>query len=132
MLQDDLQCSEEVGGEGHRAPPSSLRAWQRARDSQWCGCTIVASRNACLQDDLQCSEEEVEGWVVKAIGRRLLDARIDQLQHTVTITRTTQRTFGPQDWGKLASQLQAWQVGPLPERPHVLLMTAAAGSSTQA
>ena len=63
-----------------------------------------------LQDRLQCSQAEVENWIVRAIGRRLLEARIDQLQRLVTITRTTQRSFSQQDWGRLAAQLKTWQV----------------------
>ena len=63
-----------------------------------------------VQDKLQCSQEEVENWIVKAIGRRLLEARIDQLQRLVTITRTTQRTFSQKDWARLSAQLKIWQV----------------------
>ena len=50
--------------------------------------------------------------MVRAIGRKLIDARIDQLQNTLTISRTTQRTFRTQDWGRLASQLGTWRVSP--------------------
>ena len=67
---------------------------------------------AVRQDKLACGEAEVEGWVVKAIGRKLIDARVDQLQSTLTISRTAQRSFSSQDWGRLASQLGAWRVGP--------------------
>lgn len=62
------------------------------------------------QDKLACEETEVEAWVVKAIGRKLIDARVDQLQSTLTISRTAQRTFSNKDWGRLASQLGAWRV----------------------
>ena len=57
-------------------------------------------------------ELEVESWVVCAIGKKLLEARIDQLRHTVTVTRAAHRCFGTDQWQELHAQLSAWAVRP--------------------
>eukprot|EP00887_Chlorella_sp_A99_P007987 scaffold12.g7987.t1 len=54
------------------------------------------------------SVAEVEGVVVQAIGKRILEARIDQLRGTVTVARCPPRTFGPAQWAELQGQLAAW------------------------
>jgi translation initiation factor 3 subunit M len=50
----------------------------------------------------------VESWVVLAIGRGLLDARMDQGARTITVTRTLQREFGPAQWAALQTKLRQW------------------------
>lgn len=52
---------------------------------------------------------EVEPWVVRAISRGLVDARMDQTAATVTVTRTIQRDFGSSQWTGLQSKLRAWR-----------------------
>lgn len=62
------------------------------------------------QSALGIPEEEVESWVVCAIGKKLLEARIDQLRHTVSVTRAAHRCFGSEQWQELHAQLSAWAV----------------------
>ena len=62
------------------------------------------------QEALQVPEGEVQAWVVRAIGRRLLAARMNQTTAQLTVSRVTRAQFGPADWGVLHSQLSAWQV----------------------
>ena len=52
----------------------------------------------------------MEAWVVHGIGKKLLDARINQLSRTVAVTRTTHRSFGPGQWQELGAQLSQWAV----------------------
>jgi translation initiation factor 3 subunit M len=67
-------------------------------------------RAAPPQDTLGVEAGDVEAWVVRAIGKRLLDARIDQLQAAVTITRASHRSFGDSQWRDLRDQLGVWRV----------------------
>ncbi|DBB15616.1 TPA: hypothetical protein ACH3X3_003828 [Trebouxia sp. C0006] len=55
------------------------------------------------------SDSEVEAWVVRAIGKRLLEGRINQLKQTVTITKCAHRTFAAAQWQELKQQLAAWK-----------------------
>ena len=71
---------------------------------------IVKWLSAWRQSALGIPEEEVESWVVRAIGKKLLDARIDQLSRSVTVTRSAHRCFGSEQWQELRAQLSAWAV----------------------
>ena len=64
---------------------------------------------AAVSATLQVPEEEVEGWVVQAITARLIEAKMDQQQEVVMITRATHRHFSRQDWVKLQEKLHFWQ-----------------------
>ncbi|KAL3136201.1 hypothetical protein ABBQ32_007215 [Trebouxia sp. C0010 RCD-2024] len=55
------------------------------------------------------NDSEVEAWVVRAIGKRLLEGRINQLKGTVTITKCAHRTFAAAQWKELRDQLAAWK-----------------------
>ena len=57
---------------------------------------------------MQCGGEEVEQWVVKAIGAKLLEAKLDQVRRVVVVTRCTFRVFGKQQWEDLRRQLHSW------------------------
>ena len=57
-------------------------------------------------------EGDVEVWVVRAIGKKLLEARIDQMRRTVAVTKCMQRTFSTAQWRSLLAQLGAWKVCP--------------------
>jgi translation initiation factor 3 subunit M len=48
----------------------------------------------------------VQPWVVRAIGSKLLDGRIDQVAATVTVSRCHHRTFTSQEWCGLGDQLR--------------------------
>lgn len=62
-----------------------------------------------VAEALQVPEAEVESWVVRAIARGLLDARMDQMGRTVSVTRSLQRAFGPAQWSVLQAKLRAWR-----------------------
>lgn len=64
----------------------------------------------CAQEALALEDGEVEAWVIRASGRKLLEARIDQLRGRVAVTRIPQRTFTSDQWRQLTAQLGAWKV----------------------
>lgn len=58
---------------------------------------------------LSCSEGEVEGWIVRAIGARLVEAKMDQVRGVAVVTRVTHRVFGAQQWIDLAESIKSWR-----------------------
>jgi len=76
-----------------------------------------------VQAALAVGEEEVEAWVVRAIGAGVLEAKMDQVGRKVVITRGLQRVFGPPQWAELAARLGAWKesVGSLLEASSAML-----------
>lgn len=64
---------------------------------------------ATVKDALKLSASEVEEWIVKAIGAKLIDAKMDQVREVVTVTRCAHRVFGKDQWIDLRAQLTAWR-----------------------
>lgn len=54
---------------------------------------------------LDIPREQVQPWVVRAIGAKLLEGKIDQVAGTVTVTRCHHRTFTSKEWQGLGAQL---------------------------
>ncbi|GFH05894.1 PCI domain-containing protein, partial [Haematococcus lacustris] len=61
-----------------------------------------------VEKALDVPPEAVEFWIVKAIGAKLLEAKIDQVHGVIAVSRCTQRTFGKPEWGMLRTQLDSW------------------------
>ncbi|CAL5225689.1 g8554 [Coccomyxa viridis] len=64
---------------------------------------------AAIKEALALENGEVEAWVIRASGCKLLEARIDQLRGRVAVTRIPQRTFTADQWRQLTAQLGAWK-----------------------
>ncbi len=64
---------------------------------------------ALIRETLQVPAEEVERWVVKAIGAKVLEAKMDQVREVVLITRCLHRVFSTQQWVDLRAKLRAWR-----------------------
>lgn len=47
--------------------------------------------------------------MVKAIGLKLLEAKMDQLREVVVFSRCTQRVFAEAQWLELRAKLSAWK-----------------------
>jgi translation initiation factor 3 subunit M len=62
-----------------------------------------------VQETLQVPPEDVETWIVRAIGANVLEAKMDQVRGLVMITRCLHRVFGAQQWEELASKLSQWR-----------------------
>jgi len=58
---------------------------------------------------LELPAGDVEMVVVQAIGKRLMEAKIDQLAGVVTVTKCAPRTFGAAQWQELLGQLASWK-----------------------
>lgn len=48
---------------------------------------------------------------MRAIGKKLIEARIDQPGQRICIIKSTLRTFTQDQWGQLQSQLAGWKAG---------------------
>jgi len=48
---------------------------------------------------------EVEEWFIRAIGLDLIDAKTNQLDRTVAVHRSTQRSFRKEEWRPLSERI---------------------------
>ncbi|KAG6954017.1 hypothetical protein JG688_00012555 [Phytophthora aleatoria] len=58
---------------------------------------------------LDVAEQDVEKWVVRAITAGVVNAKIDQLARTVTISRSLQRRFCAEQWKEIDTKLQLYK-----------------------
>lgn len=58
---------------------------------------------------LSVPKEDVEGILVKAIGKRLVEAKIDQLKEEVLVSRCTARRFDEIEWESLLQTIGQWR-----------------------
>jgi len=76
------------------------------------GASVSAQSGQVLYSNiatkLDVDESEVEYYVVLSITQGIIDAKIDQLNRTVTITRSLQRTFSTDEWKQLSQHLSVW------------------------
>lgn len=66
-----------------------------------------------VQEALDLEEGQEEAWVIRSIGRKLLEARIDQMRRVVIVSKLAHRAFTHAQWAELRTQLAAWKVGRL-------------------
>lgn len=62
-----------------------------------------------IAEALHIPQEEVEGWVIRAIGSGLVDGKINQLKSSVAIYRSTQRMFTREEWQPLSERINIWK-----------------------
>ncbi|KAL3690659.1 hypothetical protein R1sor_004310 [Riccia sorocarpa] len=62
-----------------------------------------------VRDTLKVTDDEVEFWIVRAIGAKLIEAKMDQMRQVVVISRCTERVFGAPQWRELRSRLAGWK-----------------------
>lgn len=74
-----------------------------------CSKATQAISYASLAADLNISEDQVESFVIDAIGQGVIDARLNQLTRTVTVLKTMHRQFSTQEWKGLAEKIGKWQ-----------------------
>eukprot|EP01117_Protostelium_nocturnum_P020496 TRINITY_DN9245_c0_g1_i1.p1 TRINITY_DN9245_c0_g1~~TRINITY_DN9245_c0_g1_i1.p1 ORF type:complete len:438 (+),score=119.08 TRINITY_DN9245_c0_g1_i1:129-1316(+) len=63
---------------------------------------------AQVAKSLGVDEDSVELYVVTAVSEGVIEARMDQLEKTVTITKSLQRTFTQEQWKQLNENLSVW------------------------
>lgn len=78
------------------------------------------------QASLGIAAEEVEPLLVRAIGRGLVEGRLDQLSGSVRVTHAASRSFGKAQWEDLRVQLADWR-----ERLHAMQDSVAAQQLAQ-
>ena len=78
---------------------------------------------------LQCGEGEVEGWIVRAVGARLVEAKMDQVRGVAVVTRVTHRVFGPQQWNALRANIDSWRENMAGVRQAVARSAESAGAA---
>ncbi|CAK9197803.1 unnamed protein product [Sphagnum jensenii] len=64
---------------------------------------------AVVREALKITDDEVEYWIVRAIGLKLLEAKMDQLRQVVIISRCIERVFGLAQWRDLLGKLTIWK-----------------------
>eukprot|EP01112_Ceratiomyxa_fruticulosa_P024217 TRINITY_DN973_c0_g1_i1.p1 TRINITY_DN973_c0_g1~~TRINITY_DN973_c0_g1_i1.p1 ORF type:complete len:404 (+),score=97.63 TRINITY_DN973_c0_g1_i1:113-1324(+) len=64
---------------------------------------------AIIAQTLQIPEDEVEGWIITAIGAKLIEAKMNQLKKVVVISFCVQRVFTNQQWKQLATKIDSWK-----------------------
>jgi len=62
-----------------------------------------------IKETLQCGDDEVEEWVVRAVGAGVVDAKMDQNMQRVVFTRCTDRVFSNAEWKRLSEQISQWR-----------------------
>ncbi|PRP82117.1 proteasome component region PCI domain-containing protein [Planoprotostelium fungivorum] len=76
------------------------------------GASVASSSGqvnySTIASGLDIQEDEVEYFVVLAITQGIVEARLDQLNRTVTVTRSLHRTFGTEEWKQLSKNLSVW------------------------
>ncbi|GFR42913.1 hypothetical protein Agub_g3912 [Astrephomene gubernaculifera] len=60
-----------------------------------------------LRQALEVEEDQVQSWIVRAIGAKLLEGRVDSVRGVLAVARSTHPAFGKEQWGRLAAQMAA-------------------------
>jgi translation initiation factor 3 subunit M len=59
-----------------------------------------------IASGLKINQDEVENWIIDAIGQNLIDGSMDQLNNSFIVTRYTHRSFGNSQWKLLQNKLK--------------------------
>jgi translation initiation factor 3 subunit M len=73
-----------------------------------CG-TAANNKNlsySVIAQGLKIQLDEVEDWIIDAIGQNLIDGSMDQLNSSFIVTRYTHRSFGTNQWKLLQNKLK--------------------------
>jgi translation initiation factor 3 subunit M len=55
------------------------------------------------------NEDEVEYWVITAVGEKLLEAKMDPTAKTITVARSSHRSFDKAQWEGLRDRVALWK-----------------------
>lgn len=76
-------------------------------------CSLAAEHNeipySVIATTLEIQPNEVESWVITAVGSGLLVAKMDQLQQVVMVEKCVVRQFGMEQWKILQERLNGWK-----------------------
>jgi len=62
-----------------------------------------------ISENLDVPIKDVENLIVQAIGKKLIEAKIDQLEETVLISKCSSRQFENVEWQNLQKDLKEWR-----------------------
>lgn len=62
-----------------------------------------------ISENLDVPIKDVENLIVQAIGKKLIEAKIDQLEETVLISKCSSRQFENLEWQNLQKDLKEWR-----------------------
>lgn len=62
-----------------------------------------------ISETLDIPSKDVENLIVQAIGKKLIEAKIDQLEETVLISKCSSRKFQLVEWQHLQKDLKEWR-----------------------
>jgi len=64
---------------------------------------------ADIQQALHIEADQVEGWIIEAISANLIDAKLNQINETITVRTSRHRTFKDSQWKQLQTALSKWK-----------------------
>lgn len=70
------------------------------------GCDKTNLTYKEIAHSLEVNEDDVENWIVDAVGQGLMLAQMDQTASTVCISRSAHPSFGPEQWKSLQEKLK--------------------------
>jgi len=62
-----------------------------------------------LIDKLNLEKDEVEPFVIEAIGSQLIRGKINEPEDKIVVSSTINRTFGDAEWHLIKNKLEVWQ-----------------------
>lgn len=62
-----------------------------------------------VANELNIEESQVETWIIEAIGERLMEAKLDQMNSKVLIRRSNARGFNQCNWADLYERFNTWK-----------------------
>ena len=78
--------------------------------------TLASMAQGCEQlefcdliENLKLEKDEVEAFVIEAIGAKLIRGKINEPEEKVLICSTTNRTFTETEWNIIKNKLESWQ-----------------------
>ena len=64
---------------------------------------------SAIAEALRVPVDEVEVWVMNAIGNGLITAKMDQVREVVAVSMCAERDFGMKQWERLHTSLVDWR-----------------------
>ena len=62
-----------------------------------------------IQQALHIEADQVEEWIIQAISAGLIDAKLNQIDETITVRTSQHRTFKDSQWKQLQTALTKWK-----------------------
>eukprot|EP00048_Salpingoeca_helianthica_P015884 m.229177 g.229177 ORF g.229177 m.229177 type:complete len:387 (-) comp17680_c1_seq1:163-1323(-) len=75
--------------------------------------TSLCARNVTIDfktisSALQVPLDDIESWIIDVISAGLVEAKIDEVNEKLVVSRSTHTEFGLTQWGELQKKLQTW------------------------